>query len=151
MHRKKQTPSYGTIALGRKFCILPETWGEHKVWLKSIPTINCYNKSRYDFSGPWEDYWSEVSLRDYMDGLKDFLKIHYEIRVALSPEDRIKHVLASLSQKVPNYLDFFVINMHLDNKLQLAIDIKVTNKQCSTKEQLIWSLRNPIETIPVVF
>lgn len=151
MHWKKQTPSYGTIKLGRKFCILPETWGEHRVWLKSIPTISCYNSSKYDFASSGDDYWSEVSLRDYLDDLKSFLRMHYDSRVALPPEDRITHVLSILSKKVPNYLDFFVINMHLDKDLHLVIDIKVTNRQCSTKEQLIWSLRNPIESIPVVF
>ena len=151
MHWKKQTPSYGTIKLGRKFCILPETWGDHRIWLKSIPTVSCYNRARDGFANPGEDYWSEVSLRDYLDDLKSFLRMHYDIRVALPPEGRITHALSTLSRKVPNYLDFFVINMNLDKHLQLVIDIKVTNRQCSTKEQLIWSLRNPIESIPVVF
>jgi hypothetical protein len=151
MHWKKQIPPYGTLKMGRKFCILPETWGDHRVWLKSIPTISCYTRAKYDFGSIGEDCWTECSLRDYLDALVEYLTISYNIRVALGPEERIKQTMLSLSQRIPNYNDFFIINMSVDQESRIKVDIKVTDRRCSTKEQLIWSLRNPIEIIPIGF
>jgi len=153
MHWKNEkVPPYGTIKLGRKFCILPETWGDHRIWLKSIPIISCYSYATYVFgSSTEEEHWYDVSLRDYMDYLVTFLKSSYKIWATPEPSEKINLVMESLSRKVPNYSDFFIINMNLNQESQLVVDIKVTDRTCSTKEQLIWSLRNPIEDIPVVF